>query len=82
MAAWKFVALAALALAVAPITAHAACTEKDQEAKVNTLSGLVANLAAKNDPRAQTISQEMQGAMTLEGDPACAAYDKMIQEAK
>jgi hypothetical protein len=68
--------------AALPGAARAACTEKDQEAKVNTLSGLVAGLAQKNDPRAQAISGDMQSAMMQEGDEACATLDKLIDKAK
>ena len=68
--------------AAMPILAHAACTEQDQEAKVNQLSALVTPLSQKDPPRAQKISEEMMSAMTLEGDAACTKLNELIAKAK
>jgi hypothetical protein len=74
-------AVAAFAI-IATGFAHAACTEKDQEAKMNQLSVLMTPLAQKDPPRAQKISEEMTSAMTLDGDAACVKLDELIAKAK
>ena len=74
-------AFAALLL-VLPAAAHAACTEQDQENKVNELSTLMTPLAQKDPARAQKVSAGMQSAMTQDGDEACASLDKLIAQAK
>ena len=72
---------AALLLAL-PAAAQAACTEKDQENKVNQLGALMMPLMQRDAARAQRIGEAMQGAMMQQGDAACTTLDKLIADAK
>lgn len=75
-------AVFAAMLLILPMASHAACTEQDQESKVNQLGALMTPLSQKDPARAQKISKGMMGAMTQDGDEACASLDKLIAQAK
>jgi len=69
-------------LILAPAVSHAACTEKDQETKVNQLGALLMPLMQSDPARAQKISEGMQASMMQDGDAACVSLDKLITSAK
>lgn len=80
--------LAAVVLtALAPLTAHAACTREDAQKKAQEMSAAVQAAVQKNPQQAQALMTKMQaiGAKyqtATASDDVCKAYDELIAEAK
>jgi hypothetical protein len=75
-------AVAAGLLFAAPAVTFAACTPKQQEAKINQVNAIIAPLAQKDPARAQQVREGLHQALLLDGDEICVSLDKLIEQGK
>ena len=73
------IAALAACIALPAQGALAACTVKQQQAKINQLNAL---MAQKSPARAHDLDAQMRQALLLEGDEICAGLGRAIAQAK
>ena len=70
------VMLAAALACTLPAGAHAVCTVKDQQTRIDRVNALI---AAQTDPaRAKSLAEGLHQSLLLEGDEICVTLDRLI----